>query len=273
MTQQKTSLFVVLFRSKNFFASFHQTQKRPIFMPIVFLPLVFRLLTYTNLNILMNAKQCVRALPLFLIFGLSIFHSFYTTQEPHHHCNIHRHCAIFLFVDVLQTNQEHIPATMNLSSQQHHTFFWVLKWSGMSSSTYRHSSTAFSHISQFLKWSGTNSRDPASSSTASSHMFLFLKWSGTNSCAYELKATDFSHIFCVSNSSGISAKDHGLTTSCTTWIYQNIHHASARQLDRLFARLFDKKLNKASHFILYLWPRARVKGVITFITLIFITKV
>ena len=42
---------------KNFFVSCHQIQKKPMFMPIIFLFLAFHLLAYTNPNILMDAKQ------------------------------------------------------------------------------------------------------------------------------------------------------------------------------------------------------------------------
>ena len=44
-------------------------------MHMVFLSLAFRLLTYTNPNILIDAKQWVKALPLFLIFESFVFHN------------------------------------------------------------------------------------------------------------------------------------------------------------------------------------------------------
>ena len=64
-------------------------------MPTLFLPLVFHPQEHTNLNILMGAKQWVRALLLFLLFDPCVFDSPRTNQKiylcSHHHPNDHHH--------------------------------------------------------------------------------------------------------------------------------------------------------------------------------------
>ena len=58
------------------FVSGHQTQKCLMFMTTIFLSLFFLLQEHINSTILMDVKQWVRALLLFLVFGLSILIAF-----------------------------------------------------------------------------------------------------------------------------------------------------------------------------------------------------
>ena len=59
--------------SKSFFVSGHQTQKRSIVIPTIFLYLFVHFQEYTIPTTLMGAMQWVRALLLFLLFGLPVF--------------------------------------------------------------------------------------------------------------------------------------------------------------------------------------------------------
>ena len=68
----KNHLFLFLLGQKSF-ASSHQTQKRPIFIPTSFCFLFSLLLTCTNPNILMDAKQWVRAFFYWGFLGLPLF--------------------------------------------------------------------------------------------------------------------------------------------------------------------------------------------------------
>ena len=79
MTCQKTSLFVVLFGQNIFLYLVSKYKKAPIFIPIVFLSLFFHLLTCTNPNTLMDAKQWVKVLFLFLLSRPYIFGNLRTT--------------------------------------------------------------------------------------------------------------------------------------------------------------------------------------------------
>ena len=65
---------------KNFFVSGQQTQKRPMSTPTIFLSLFFRLQEHTNSTILMDARQGVGVLPLFLLFVPCVFDNHNTTK-------------------------------------------------------------------------------------------------------------------------------------------------------------------------------------------------
>ena len=71
-------LYLVPWESKNF-VSGHQTQKGPVY-PHNFSVSFFHLLACTNPSTLMDSKQWVRALPLFLLFEPCGFDDPYTTQ-------------------------------------------------------------------------------------------------------------------------------------------------------------------------------------------------
>ena len=71
-------LFVVLF-GQRVFACGYQTQKRPIFIPTIFLFLFSCLLTCTSPVTLMDAEQWVRALLLLRLFEPSVFYNHCTT--------------------------------------------------------------------------------------------------------------------------------------------------------------------------------------------------
>ena len=59
-------------------------------MPTIFLFLFSRLLTYTNPSALMDDRQWVEALLLFLLFGLCVFYTHHTTQKNYlYHLFIH----------------------------------------------------------------------------------------------------------------------------------------------------------------------------------------
>ena len=87
------------------------------------------------------------------------FRNHCTTQWPHHHCNNHRHHAIFLLALTSQTNQGHIPGSMDHLQRHFHTFFFVLRWSVTNSMVPGSSSTALSHIFCVFYWPGTNSNN------------------------------------------------------------------------------------------------------------------
>ena len=68
--------------------------KRSMFIPTTFLSLFSLLLTFTNPNILIYAKQWVRALLLLRLSEPSVFYNHHTTQKiylHHHHPNDHHH--------------------------------------------------------------------------------------------------------------------------------------------------------------------------------------
>ena len=88
--------------------------KKPMFMPIVFLSLFFHLLTYTNPNILIDAKQLVLTLFLLRLFEPYVFYNHRITQKIylhyHHHPNDYHHHhnnhhATYLPPPLSQTNQ------------------------------------------------------------------------------------------------------------------------------------------------------------------------
>ena len=88
--------------------------KKGLFYPHNFSASFFRRLTYTNPNILRDAKQWVKVLLLFLLFLPYVFDSSRTTQSAHHHCNGHCYHAIFLFADLFQTSLEHILTAIDI---------------------------------------------------------------------------------------------------------------------------------------------------------------
>ena len=61
---------------KKKFVSGHQIQKKSMFMPTIFLSLFFHLLSYTNPNILMNAKELALALLLLRLSGSCILYGY-----------------------------------------------------------------------------------------------------------------------------------------------------------------------------------------------------
>ena len=104
-TFNKEHIFSFLVLSpKKILISGHQTQK-PIFIPTIFVSLVFHPWEHTNPNILMGAKQLVRALLLFLLFDPCVFDNLCTNQKiyfySHHHPSEHH----------LHHNSHHITST------------------------------------------------------------------------------------------------------------------------------------------------------------------
>ena len=61
----------------------------------------------------MDAKQWALTLLLLRLFEPSVFDNHCTTRYVHHHCDSHCYHVTFLFVDVLQTNLEHILITID----------------------------------------------------------------------------------------------------------------------------------------------------------------
>ena len=74
----------------------------------------------------MGAKQWVRALLLFLLFGPCVFYNHHTTQSSHDHCKHNRHHTISLIVRVSQINQEQTARRRGNPSLPYHTFFMFL---------------------------------------------------------------------------------------------------------------------------------------------------
>ena len=81
----------------------------------------FHLQEHTNLIILMDAKQLVRALFLLRLFEPFVFYSHCTIHSTIH--NNHRHHVIFLVVFVSQTNQGQTAGNMGISILHHHILF------------------------------------------------------------------------------------------------------------------------------------------------------
>ena len=93
-TFNKEHIFSFLVLSpKKILISGHQTQK-PIFIPTIFVSLVFHPWEHTNPNILMGAKQWVRVLFLFSPFEPCVFYSHHIVQKIYlhsHHPDDHHH--------------------------------------------------------------------------------------------------------------------------------------------------------------------------------------
>ena len=127
---------------KKIFVSSHQTQKRPTFIPTIFLFLFSRLLTHTSSTILMDARQWVGVLLLLRL-------SFLICIAPPN--------KIIIIINVLTshcstTNQSgtNCRACCPLHTASLH-IFCVLGRSGTNSNYYGSMHTASSHISCVLR--------------------------------------------------------------------------------------------------------------------------
>ena len=120
MAWQRASLFLILLGQKRF-CIWSPDAKKSIFIPTIFLFLFFHPQEHTNPTTLMDAKQQTLTLLLFLLFKLFIFDGLRAIQYIHHHCNSHRHHAIFLFALASQTNQGKTTKKKEISSLLFHT--------------------------------------------------------------------------------------------------------------------------------------------------------
>ena len=112
----------------HFWAQHTRWSKKKTTTSTIFLSLFSRLQKHTNPTSAIDAKQYALILSLFVFSEPSIFDNLLTTQQPHHHNNVHRNHPIFLVVAMSQTNQGHTPRRKTLPTPHHHTS--LVWWSG-----------------------------------------------------------------------------------------------------------------------------------------------